>query len=197
MSTRTFLIVVTLLTAAFVATLAGGIYVFNQRSGGGAAIGGAYTLVDQTGETRTEESWPDQYKLIYFGYTYCPDFCPTTLTIMTQALAELPEETARQVKPLMISIDPERDTVEALAQYQQHFDPRFSMLTGTPQQVDTAAKAYRVYYAKAETEGSTDYLMDHSTVTYLMAPDGSFVTHFPHDTTAEEMAARLEEVVGG
>ena len=198
MSSRTFLVLVTLLTTVLFATLGAGFYLWREtQTGGTAAIGGSYTLVDQTGVERTDESWPDQYKLIYFGYTYCPDFCPTTLTVMTGALGELSEDVASQIKPLMITIDPERDTVEALAQYHEHFDPRFSMLTGTLEQVDQAAKAYRVYYAKAESESATEYLVDHSTITYLMGPDGGFVTHFPHDVTPQQMAERLTEVVGG
>ena len=198
MSKRTFLIIVSLLVLSFLATLGTGLYVWRSTSDNRAdLIGGAYTLVDQTGAKRTESSWPSQYKLIYFGYTYCPDFCPTTLTIMTEALSQLDPNIAAQIKPLMISIDPERDTVEALNQYHEHFDPRFTMLTGSPDQVKQAAQAYRVYYAKAETDAAYDYLMDHSSFTYLMAPDGSFVTHFVYDTSSEEMAARLREIVGG
>jgi protein SCO1/2 len=198
MSKRTFLIIVSLLVLSFLATLSTGLYVWRSGSGDRAnLIGGAYTLVDQTGATRTESSWPSQYKLIYFGYTYCPDFCPTTLTIMTDALSQLDPNDAAQIKPMMISIDPERDTVEALAQYHEHFDPRFAMLTGTTEQVKQAAQAYRVYFAKAESEAATDYLMDHSSFTYLMAPDGSFVTHFVHDTTAEQMADQLRKILEG
>ena len=133
MSKRTFLIIVSLLVLSFLATLGTGLYVWRSTSDNRAdLIGGAYTLVDQTGAKRTESSWPSQYKLIYFGYTYCPDFCPTTLTIMTEALSQLDPNIAAQIKPLMISIDPERDTVEALNQYHEHFDPRFTMLTGSP-----------------------------------------------------------------
>ena len=198
MSKRTFLIIVSLLVLSFLATLGTGLYVWRSTAENRAdLIGGAYTLVDQTGTTRTESSWPSQYKLIYFGYTYCPDFCPTTLTIMTEALSRLDPNIAARIKPLMISIDPERDTVEALDQYHDHFDPRFAMLTGSPEQVKQAAQAYRVYYAKAETDTTSDYLMDHSSFTYLMAPDGSFVTHFVYNTTAEQMATQLREIVGG
>lgn len=198
MSKRTFITLVALLVAAFAATVGAGYYVWQgTKTQRADLVGGSYTLVDHTGAVRTDRSWPDRYKLVFFGYTYCPDFCPTTMTVITDALSRLPDETADRIKPLMITIDPERDTVEAMAQYREHFDPRFAMLTGTPEQIREAATAYRIYYAKAESEAATEYLMDHSTYTYLMAPDGSFVTHFVHDTTGEQMAARLREVVGG
>jgi protein SCO1/2 len=198
MSKRTFITIVSLLVLSFVATVAAGLYVWRSNTEDRASlIGGPYELVDHTGAMRNEGSWPSQYKLIYFGYTYCPDFCPTTLTIMTDALSQLDENSAARIKPMMISIDPERDTVEALAQYHEHFDPRFTMLTGSPEQVKQAAQAYRVYFAKADSENASDYLMDHSSFTYLMAPDGSFVTHFVYDTTAEQMAAQLRAIVEG
>jgi protein SCO1/2 len=196
MSKRTFLITIGLLVGAFVATLGFGYFVWqDSRENRANLLGGPFELVDHTGTPRNQDSWPDQYKLMYFGYTYCPDFCPTTLTVMTEALNALPEPVAARIKPLLISVDPERDTVETLAQYHEHFDPRFSMMTGTPEQVRAAARAYGIYYAKAESDAATEYLMDHSTFTYLMAPNGDFVTHFGHGITGEEMAKTLAEVI--
>lgn len=198
MSTRTFVIVVTLLSALLAATAVGGYLVWNRAGQGGTAlIGGPFTLVDQQGRTVTEKALNGKWSLIYFGYTYCPDVCPTSLSVMSQALDALPPETAARVTPVFVTVDPERDTVEQLALYHQSFHPSFLMLTGTPEQVRDAAKVYRVYYRKAETDSATEYLMDHSSITFLMDPNGSYVTHFGHDATADGMAQTLKKTVGG
>ena len=196
MSTRVFLVVVTVLVAALMGTLTAGYVVWqNSRSDGAdVALGGWSELVDHTGEPTTYDDFKGKWPLIYFGYTYCPDFCPTSLTVMTQALEQLGPLSDR-VMPMMITIDPERDTVEVLASYHEHFDPRFVMLTGAAEQIDRAAKAWRVYYRKAESDSATDYLMDHSSITYLMGPDGAYVAHFGHDVTPERMAASLREIL--
>ncbi|MEQ8396309.1 SCO family protein [Thalassobaculum sp.] len=197
MSTRTFVLVVTLLSAALAATVVGGYLIWTRTQEGTAAlIGGPFELVDQSGRTVTDQTLIGKWSLIYFGYTFCPDVCPTSLTVMTQALDQV-GPAADKVTPVFITVDPERDTVEQLAGYHDHFHPGFVMLTGTPAQVKTVAKAYRVYYRKAETEASTDYLMDHSSITYLMDPDGNYVTHFAHDATPEGMARTIREKVGG
>ncbi|NQW10045.1 MAG: SCO family protein [Alphaproteobacteria bacterium] len=196
MSTRVFLVVVTLLAAALAGTLTAGYFIWQSRQDQGpdVVIGGWFELVDHTGEPVTYDDFKGKWPLIYFGYTYCPDFCPTSLTVMTQALERLGPLSDR-VMPMMITIDPERDTVEALAAYHEHFDPRFVMMTGPPEQIDRAAKAWRVYYRKAESDSATDYLMDHSSITYLMGPDGGYVTHFGHDVTPEQMAETLREIL--
>lgn len=196
MSTRVFLVVVTLLAAALAGTLTAGYFIWrgSQQQGAEVAIGGWFELVDHTGEPVTYDDFKGKWPLIYFGYTYCPDFCPTSLTVMTQALERLGPLSDR-VMPMMITIDPERDTVEVLATYHEHFDPRFVMMTGSAEQIDRAAKAWRVYYRKAETDSATEYLMDHSTITYLMGPDGGYVTHFGHDATPDRMAESLREIL--
>jgi protein SCO1/2 len=102
-----------------------------------------------------------------------------------------------KITPVFISVDPERDTVKQLALYHESFHPSFLMLTGTPEQVREAAKAYRVYYRKAENDSATEYLMDHSSITYLMDPKGNYVTHFGHDVTADGMAETLKKTIGG
>jgi protein SCO1/2 len=163
-------------------------------SSGSPLIGGPFTLTDQTGARRSEADFMGRYALVYFGYTYCPDVCPTSLSTMTQAidlLAETAPDKAAAVLPVFITVDPERDTTEALATYAGHFHPRMMALTGTPEEVAAAAKAYRIYYQRVEEEDASDYLMDHSSVIYLMGPDGSYLTHFTHASTAEDIAEGL------
>jgi cytochrome oxidase Cu insertion factor (SCO1/SenC/PrrC family) len=166
-----------------------------SMTGGEALVGGPFTLTDQHGAERTERDFAGRYMLIYFGYTYCPDFCPMGLSNMTQALDLLPPEEAEQVVPVFITVDPERDTVAQLAEYAPLFHPRLVALTGSPEATKQAAQAYRVYFAKAGDDGSDAYLMDHSTFIYLMGPDGKYVRHFTHNATPEEMATAIEAAV--
>ncbi|WP_193366635.1 SCO family protein [Pelagibius marinus] len=176
----------------------GGIVSQQGESTGKALIGGAFTLTDQSGARRSEADLMGRYSLIYFGYTYCPDVCPTSLSTMTQGLDILAESDAAKaaaVQPVFITIDPERDSVEVMAGYAEHFHPRLLALTGTVEEVAGAAKAYRIYYQKVEEQGSSDYLMDHSSILYLMGPDGSYLTHFTHASTAEDVAKGLAEQV--
>lgn len=197
MSTRVFVIAVALLSAVLAATMVGGYLLWNRGDQGAAAmIGGPFSMVDQEGRTVTEETLKGKWSLIYFGYTYCPDVCPTSLSVMTQALDILEPAVAAEVVPVFVSVDPERDTVEQLALYHESFHPSFLMLTGTPEQVRQTAKAYRVYYRKAENDSATEYLMDHSSITYLMNPEGEYATHFGHDVTPEGMADTLRKLVG-
>jgi cytochrome oxidase Cu insertion factor (SCO1/SenC/PrrC family) len=176
----------------------GGIVSSETSTTGSALIGGPFTLTDQSGQRRSETDLEGRYALVYFGYTYCPDICPTSLSTMTQGidlLAEQAPDKAKAVLPVFITVDPERDTVEALASYAEHFHPRLLALTGTEAEVAAAAKAYRIYYQKVEESGASDYLMDHSSILYLMGPDGSYLTHFTHASTAEEIAKSLAERV--
>ena len=167
---------------------------------GTAQVGGPFELVDQTGERRRDSEFRGRYMLVYFGYTYCPDICPTTLLAMSRALDLLGEtapEVADQVVPVLITVDPERDTVAALAAYVPSFHPDLVALTGTPEEVAAAAKAYRVYYAKVEDESAGTYLMDHSSFIFLMGPDGEYRTHFNHLAKPEDIAAGLKRQIGG
>jgi protein SCO1/2 len=182
----------------FVQPQPGGIVSGETRTTGRALIGGPFTLIDQTGARRSEADLEGHYALVYFGYTYCPDICPTSLSTMTQGLdllAEQSPEQAQAVLPVFVTVDPGRDTVEALASYAEHFHPRLLALTGTQAEVAAAAKAYRIFYQKVEEPGAGDYLMDHSSVIYLMGPDGSYLTHFTHVSTAEDIAKGLGEQV--
>ncbi|MGD1880115.1 MAG: SCO family protein [Kiloniellaceae bacterium] len=176
----------------------GGIVASQGAGSGKALIGGAFTLTDQTGERRTEADLKGHYSLVYFGYTYCPDICPTSLSAMTQGLdllAESDPAKAAAVLPVFITIDPERDTAEALAGYAEHFHPRLMALTGTPEEIAVTAKAYRIYYQKVQEPDASDYLMDHSSIIYLMGPDGSYLSHFTHASTADDIAKGLAETV--
>ena len=165
-----------------------------QTSAGEALIGGPFTLTDQHGARVTEQDFAGRFMLVYFGYTFCPDICPTSLTVMAAALDQLPEAQAEQVVPILITVDPARDTVEQLADYAPLFHPRLVALTGSEEEVREAARAYRVYYHVPEEDGDA-YLVDHSTFVYLMGPDGSYRTHFGIDASPEAMAEAIGEEI--
>lgn len=162
-------------------------------SSGTATVGGPFTLVDQQGRTVTDETFRGRWMLVFFGFTHCPDVCPTALNDMSAVLAEL-GTAADKVQPIFITVDPERDTVEAMSQYVANFDPRIVALTGTPEQIAQAAKAYRVYYKKVPQ--GDDYTMDHTGILYLMDPQGRFMTHFTPNTPPADMAARIRKLLG-
>jgi len=159
-------------------------------------IGGPFTLVDQNGTTVTDADFRGQFMLVYFGYTFCPDVCPTALNRNADAMDELGEK-AEKVVPILVTVDPARDTVEHMKEYAKFFHPRLVALTGSEEQVKAAAKAYRVYYARVDEEGGDpdNYLMDHTAITFMMGPDGQFVQHFSHDATPEDMAERMRKVM--
>lgn len=163
-----------------------------------APVGGPFELVDEDGRTVTERSWPGKYLLVFFGYRFCPDFCPTELDKWGAVLEGLGAD-ADKIQPLFISIDPKRDTAEALKDYTSVFDPRIIGLTGTPEQVKAAAMAYRVYYApSASTLGQEEnYLMDHSTYSYLMAPDGRNLLVFSWEAAPEVMVEAIRAKLAG
>ncbi len=158
------------------------------------SIGGDFTLVDQDGKTVTDETYRGQYRLMFFGYTFCPDVCPTALGTIGAALEQLPPEVVRRTTPIFISVDPQRDTPETLKAYVANFHPRTVALTGSKEQIAETAKTFRVYYAKAETKDGP-YLMDHSSIIYFMGPDGEFITHFNHMTPPEQMAETIAKFV--
>jgi len=158
----------------------------------GAPIGGPFELVDSTGATVTDEEFRGQSLLIYFGYTFCPDVCPTELAEMTQALDLLGED-AERLQPVFVSIDPERDTPEAVGQYAELFHPRLIGLTGSPEQVAQAAANYRVFYRRVDDPDYSYYLVDHSSFIYLVGPDGELAALFSPRHTPEDMAAGIRE----
>ncbi len=156
----------------------------------GVALGGPFTLVDQTGRSVTEQDFAGRALLVYFGFTYCPDVCPTELGTIAAALDAM-GPAGERVTPVFISIDPERDTPEAMADYVSRFHPRMVGLTGSAEQIAQAARAYRVYYAKVRPRDSSDYLMDHSSFIYLVGPDGRVRSLFRPETSPEAIAAAV------
>jgi protein SCO1/2 len=157
----------------------------------GVRLGGPFDLTDHQGRRVTDQDLHGTWTLLYFGYTSCPDVCPTELQTMAGALDILGPDLARRVRPIFATIDPQRDTPARLAGYVALFDPRLVGLTGTPDQVARAARAFRVYYARSRAEGASDYLMDHSSFLYLLDPDGAVQALFRAGTTAEDLAAAL------
>ena len=162
----------------------------------GVNIGGPFTLTDQTGATVSDKTYGGFYRLIYFGYTFCPDACPTELGVMAQAM-ETMGPAGQKVQPIFITIDPDRDTVQQLKTYVPLFDKRLVGLTGTPQQIAAVAKEYKVYYAKADQPGvdTKSYGMNHSSFVYLMDPNGKFLTVFSSDTDSDKMAAEIRRYI--
>lgn len=156
-----------------------------------APIGGPFTLVNGAGDAVTDRDFRGKYMLIYFGYTFCPDFCPITLTAVAQAMDTLHGK-AERVRPIFITIDPKRDTPDVVRQYVAAFGPEFVGLTGTPAQIEAVAKKYHVYFAahKAGT-GANDYTMDHSSALYLVGPDGRFVAPIGADQSSAKIAADI------
>jgi protein SCO1/2 len=154
-------------------------------------IGGPFELIDHTGARRTDADYHGKLLLIYFGYTYCPDVCPTDLQAMASAL-DLLGDAARAVQPLFITIDPERDTPGHLASYVPLFHPRLVGLSGEAKAIRQAARAYKVHYAKVVLPDSSDYAMDHSAFIYLVNADGQYLGFFPPGTSPERMATIIQ-----
>jgi protein SCO1/2 len=152
-----------------------------------AAVGGPFQLVDQDGKTVSDADMKGRPFLVFFGYTHCPDVCPTTLFEMSQMLHALGPDAGR-IGALFITVDPERDTPAVLKDYLASFDPHLRGLTGGPAAVDAALKAYRVYAKKVPLKDG-DYTMDHTAVVYLMDKNGRFVAPFNMKRTAEAEAA--------
>lgn len=193
------------LAVAGVAALLGGTawYVMQSRSddpyaqcrqsvvaGGAGAIGGPFTLVDQTGATVTQTQVIDKPTLVYFGYTFCPDVCPIDNARNVEAVDVL-DEKGYDVTPVFITVDPKRDTPEVMAEYAGMMHPRMKALTGTPEQIDAAAKAYRIYYQSQQKPGEDYYLVDHMTFTYLMHPTQGFLEFFKRELTGEQLAEQV------
>ncbi len=162
-------------------------------STGTTAIGGPFTLTDQDGARRSSRDFRGKYQLIYFGYTFCPDVCPTTLGVMAQALDTMGTE-GRRVVPIFITIDPERDTPAILKKYMAAFGENFVGFTGSAGEIAGVEKLYRVY-AKKEAVEKTGYGMDHSSVIYLMGPDGRLVRYYDELISPDALAKDLKEKI--
>jgi len=165
------------------------------RSTGEALVGGPFELTDHTGRRVTDETWAGKYMLVYFGYTFCPDVCPAGLQVMSAARDMLDDDVAAKVQPLFITVDPERDTVDQMAEYVSHFDDDLVGLTGSLEETARVARAYRVYYKKVDDPSASDYLMDHTSILYLMGPNGDFVTHFAYGTGPKALAEGLATAI--
>lgn len=160
----------------------------------GARIGGAFTLTDQNGRRVTDADFAGQYRIVYFGYSYCPDVCPVDLQLLMQGLRLFERKNpalAAKVQPIFITVDPARDTQAVLKTYAAAFHPRLLALRGTEAETAAVAKGYAAYYRKAENTGASEYLMDHSRQTYLMGPDGQPIALLPQDETPQAVAAEL------
>ena len=167
-----------------------------RRDGAGrAAIGGPFRLQGGDGKAVTDADFRGRWMLVYFGYTHCPDACPTALQDMANALDSLTPAEKAKVAAVFITVDPERDTPAVVQDYVRAFDAPITGLSGTPEQVAVAAKAYRVYYAK-HPRADGDYEMDHSSIIYVMDPRGEFVANFTHETAPDAIAAKLRTLVG-
>lgn len=155
-----------------------------------AGIGGPFRLTAGDGRTVTDADFRGRWMLVYFGYTHCPDACPTALQDMANAVDALGPDAARRVALLFITIDPERDTPALIQDYVSAFNAPITALSGTPEQIAAAARAYRVYYAKHPRDDG-GYDMDHSSIIYLMDPSGKFVGNFTHETPPDAITTKL------
>ena len=197
-SSRTRLILGTVGALLLFAISGGAAYWITTRASdsslsAGLSLGGAFTLTASDGSTVTDQTYRGKWLLIYFGYTYCPDACPTALNEISTAMAKLGTN-AEKVQPLFITVDPERDTPKVMAEYVQAFDAHIVGLTGTPQQIAAVAKEYRVYYERRKTDDG-GYLMDHTSLIYVIDPRGRFVRMFPGDMSGDRMARYLAELL--
>lgn len=192
------------ISLAIVGLVMGGLLAFLVVNGGGAPttphvtvtgkplVGGPFTLTDHTGKRVTDKDFLGRYMLVFFGFTHCPDICPSGLQVMTAALDKLGAK-VNDVTPVFITLDSQRDTPEKLAAYLKSFHPRLVGLTGSAEEVAAAAKSYRVFYQKITDDKSPEsYSYDHSAIFYLMGKDGAFAAPINHTTNVDELARALE-----
>lgn len=198
MNTRIFALLTVLLAAAVVGFASFAVLSPERApiTTGEARVGGPFSLTTHTGERVSDETFRGKFMLLVFGFTYCPDVCPTELQVVSAALDEMGAGAA-DIQPLFVTIDPARDTPAALAPYVRNFHPRLIGLTGTDEEIRQIAAAYRVYYARAKGGSGADYLMDHSSIIYLMGRDGRFLKHFSYGTDATALADGITRAIGG
>jgi protein SCO1/2 len=163
---------------------------------GRGTVGGPFALTDHTGARRTDLDFRGRVLLVYFGYMHCPDVCPTDLLAVAQAIDDL-GPAGSEVQPLFISVDPERDTPERLAQYVASFHPRLIGLTGSAEEIRRAARAYKVWYAKADNPRVTTYEMEHTSYVYLVDRDGNYAGFLPPGTSPERMKRAIGTLLPG
>jgi protein SCO1/2 len=163
---------------------------------GQALVGGPFTLTAHDGRRMSDTDFRGKYMLVFFGYTFCPDVCPTELQVISAALDQMGTK-ADTIQPIFVTIDPARDTVDVMKSYVESFHPRLIGLTGNDSDIATIAKAYRVFYQRGGPQQGSDYLMDHTNITYLMDKDGKFLKHFTYSTDATALANALTDATGG
>lgn len=164
----------------------------------GAPFGGPFTLTGEDGKRYAWDDFKGKYRMVYFGYAFCPDACPTDVAVMMKGFQKFEKQHAAaavKVQPLFITIDPARDTAKVVKEFTDSFHPKLLGLTGTQAEVDTAAKAFRVYAARGKDLGGGNYLMDHSRFAYLMDPDGKPIVILPTDKGPDAVAADLAVAV--
>lgn len=154
--------------------------------------------MNQYGQMVSNHDFPGQYQLIYFGYTFCPDICPTSLNVISAILKQLGEEGAKQVQPIFISVDPERDTIEKLKEYVAYFSPNIIALTSNKETVRRTAENFKAFYEKVPSRDGNPayYTMDHTSSFYLLGPGGNFITKFPFGMSAISIVEKLQNIMG-
>ncbi|HID81186.1 MAG TPA: SCO family protein [Chromatiales bacterium] len=166
----------------------------DNQSANESSPGGTFTLESATGNVSLSD-FQGKVVILYFGYTSCPDICPTSLITLASAIKLLDDEDKKHVQPVMISLDPERDSPEKLKQYVSHFYPNMIGLTGSQEDIRRIAKNYRINFRKKSTESSINYLVDHSSVYFIIGRDGKLFTHLLYDATLEEIAEKIEHAL--
>lgn len=161
---------------------------------GKARVGGPFTLTDQHGSQRSLADFRGKLVLLYFGYTFCPDVCPTDLLAIGQLIRSL-GRAGNAVQPVFVTLDPERDTQAVIGNYAAAFHPRFIALRGSEREIRRIATAYKVYYEKVTPPGSGTYVIDHTAFIFLLDREGDYVTFFPAGTTVDRMAVTVREVL--
>ena len=189
MTVRSFKLIVFILCLILFVLMASGAWLSlrqsDDRQKGSDLVGGPFELVDQDRNSITSNSFPNKFKIIYFGFTFCPDVCPMGLTTISEALDSLGTK-AKHIQPIFITLDPLRDTADVLRNYKENFHESIIFLTGSLEQIRSVAKHYKVYFQK--TNNDDDYLIDHSAITFIMAPSGGYLKHFGPNATAAEFS---------
>ena len=189
MTVRSFKLIVFILCLILFILIASGAWLSlrqsDDRQKGSDLVGGPFELIDQDRNSITNNSFPNKFKIMYFGFTFCPDVCPMGLTTISEALDSLGTK-AKHIQPIFITLDPLRDTADVLRNYKENFHESIIFLTGSLEQIRSVAKLYKVYFQK--TNNDDDYLIDHSAITFIMAPSGGYLKHFGPNATAVEFS---------
>ena len=189
MTVRSFKLIVFILCLILFILIASGAWLSlrqsDDRQRGSDLVGGPFELIDQDRNSITNNSFPNKFKIMYFGFTFCPDVCPMGLTTISEALDSLGTK-AKHIQPIFITLDPLRDTADVLRNYKENFHESIIFLTGSLEQIRSVAKLYKVYFQK--TNNDDDYLIDHSAITFIMAPSGGYLKHFGPSATAVEFS---------